>query len=86
MGEILVARDGDWLCALFQCDYCWFQNLLGGDSESNSLSDMHLLDFIRHENLDIMWAQAQSTVGLVVLGVHKGFGVVLQIVHVSLES
>jgi len=25
--RFMVARDGDMLCASFQCDHCWFMNL-----------------------------------------------------------
>eukprot|EP00957_Ditylum_brightwellii_P004969 378351-Ditylum_brightwellii.AAC.1 len=43
----MVAREGDWLCAPFQCDFCWFQNLKQQDADPSSLSDLHLLDHIR---------------------------------------
>eukprot|EP00957_Ditylum_brightwellii_P190891 14534778-Ditylum_brightwellii.AAC.1 len=45
--KCMVAKEGDWLCAPFQCDFCWFQNLKGQDADPSSLSDHHLLDHIR---------------------------------------
>eukprot|EP00957_Ditylum_brightwellii_P016139 1214834-Ditylum_brightwellii.AAC.1 len=70
--ESMVARNGDWLCSLFQCDHCWFQNLTLCNPESSSPSNNILLDHVRQFNLDICWARAQSNVSTVVSGMKKG--------------
>eukprot|EP00957_Ditylum_brightwellii_P182557 13906545-Ditylum_brightwellii.AAC.1 len=45
--KCMIAREGDWLCAPFQCNFCWFQNLKQQDAVPSSLLDIHLLDHIR---------------------------------------
>ena len=55
-------RNGDMLCALFQCDYCWFFTLKKRHVNSASPSDCLLLAYIRRVNLDMMWSQEESTV------------------------
>eukprot|EP00957_Ditylum_brightwellii_P054389 4121024-Ditylum_brightwellii.AAC.1 len=68
----MVAREEDWLCSSFQCDHCWFQNLLYKEPDITSLSDKGLMDYIRRVNLDILWARAQSSVSATLTGVKKG--------------
>eukprot|EP00957_Ditylum_brightwellii_P193887 14765301-Ditylum_brightwellii.AAC.1 len=56
--KCMVGRDRDWTCALFQCDWYWFQNLQDRNLVKDSAADKRLLHYIRKVNLDICWAQA----------------------------
>eukprot|EP00957_Ditylum_brightwellii_P177599 13527668-Ditylum_brightwellii.AAC.1 len=68
----IVARGGDWICAPFQCNHCWFQNILKRNPDLGSPSDKQLLHYIRSVHLDILWAKAKSTVQSLVTGLNKG--------------
>ena len=56
------ARNGDMLLSPFQCDLCWFRNLMGRDPMENKMSDKFLLVFIRRANLDMLWSASPYTV------------------------
>ena len=70
--RFLHARNGDMLCAPFQCDLCWFVNLKGREVDSNSLGDQRLLRYIRRVNLDVMWSSEESTVRNTLSDLRKG--------------
>ena len=52
--KFLVGRDGDMLLSPFQCDLCWFRNLLKRDPVEGKLQDTNLLAYIRRANLDML--------------------------------
>ena len=60
--KYLVARDGDWLMAPFQCDNCWFFNLCKREPCKFKRDDTKLLNLIRRANLDMFWSREASTV------------------------
>ena len=62
MSRFLVARDGDWIFAPFQCDKCWFVNIHGRLPRENSVSDTSTLHVIRRANLDLFWSREPRTV------------------------
>jgi hypothetical protein len=62
-GRFLTARKGDMLCAPFQCDFCWFENLKGRCFDERKAEDRLNLGLIRRVNLDVMWDKEPSTVG-----------------------
>jgi hypothetical protein len=51
------------LTSPFQCDHCWFVNLLKRPAKEMFDSDSRLLAYIRRVNLDVMWSREPSTVG-----------------------
>eukprot|EP00957_Ditylum_brightwellii_P048544 3683690-Ditylum_brightwellii.AAC.1 len=75
----MAAREGDWLCALFWCNFCWFQNLKYLDADPSSFSDLHLLDHIRQVTPPYLPRDPWP------LDDKVGFKVALQIVRSSLE-
>ena len=60
------------LSSPFQCDYCWFVNLLKREANSASPADRLLLAYIRRVNLDIMWSREESTVASTLGQFRKG--------------
>ena len=56
-----VARNGDHLMILFQCELCHFRNLKGLDPGKGD-ADIRLLRTIRRATLDAFWAREPSTV------------------------
>eukprot|EP00957_Ditylum_brightwellii_P076928 5847031-Ditylum_brightwellii.AAC.1 len=72
MNKSLVARDWDWVCAPFQCECCWVQNLLQWEVEESSQQDKRLYMYIMRVKLDIFWARAKSAVAGMVTNLHKG--------------
>ena len=64
--KYLVARDGDWTIAPFQCDKCWFVNIYGRVPGKESLSDVNVLAIIRRANLDIFWSREYRTAKAIV--------------------
>ena len=61
-----MARDGDWVHAPFQCEYCWFHILHNKPALPARVKDSSELALIRRANLDMFWSRAKSTV--------KGYG------------
>lgn len=70
--RFLTARNGDMLCAPFQCDFCWFINLQEREPEKSRSSDEQLMKYIRRVNLDILWCREKSTVSNVMGTVKNG--------------
>ena len=68
----MCARMGDMLSSPFQCDACWFVNLLKKEVDSASPADRLLLAYIRRVNLDIMWSREESTVASTLGQFRKG--------------
>jgi hypothetical protein len=60
--RFLQARNGDMLCAPFQCDFCWFINLKGRMFDERRAEDRLNLGLIRRVNLDVFWEKEPSTV------------------------
>ena len=58
----MVARNGDWCIAPFQCDSCWFLNIHSRRPRNGSFADKLELTFIRRVNLDMFWSRESSTV------------------------
>ena len=59
--DYLVARKGDDLMCMFQCEVCHFRNMEGRDPEDVG-SDEKILRYIRRANLDAFWARRPATV------------------------
>ena len=57
----LKGRDGDMWCSPFQCEECWFINLMKR-YPNNSRVDRRILDYARRVNLDIFWSRESKTV------------------------
>ena len=57
----LIARDGDRLMVLFQCDICIFRNLQHRDPGTDS-KDSTLMSAIRRVSLDTFWGREPNTV------------------------
>lgn len=55
-------RDGDFLITPFQCDLCHFRNIQGRNPEVKYLTDMHLMEEIRHCNMNAFWSREPTTV------------------------
>eukprot|EP00957_Ditylum_brightwellii_P004688 356078-Ditylum_brightwellii.AAC.1 len=72
LDKCLVARNRIWLCAPFQHELYWVQNLHNRNPDPVSASDQRLMTYICRTNLDIFWVRAQSTVDLVITGMRKG--------------
>ena len=60
------------LSSPFQCDYCWFVNLLKREANAAAPADRLLLAYIRRVNLDIMWSREESTVASALGQFRKG--------------
>ena len=58
----MVARNGDWCIAPFQCDSCWFLNIHDRRPREGSFADKLELMFIRRVSLDMFWSRESSTV------------------------
>jgi hypothetical protein len=52
----MVTRDGDNLTTCFQCDVCYFINMMGREPVDGLASDIRLLKCIKRVNLDAFWA------------------------------
>ena len=48
----LTARNGDNIYTPFQCDLCWFRNIMQRLPYANSQADKRLLVYIRRVSLD----------------------------------
>lgn len=70
--RFMVARDGDMLCAPFQCDHCWFINLKREEPVEESYEHQRLLGYIRRVNLDLLWSRERATVANTLGSVRKG--------------
>ena len=70
--RFMNARNGDMLCAPFQCDHCWFINLSKREPRVVSHSDERLLSYIRRVNLDLMWSREKGTVANTLASISKG--------------
>ena len=57
-----VARPGDHLMTLFQCEICHFRNITGRNPNCNSEEDRWMIKCIVRANLDAFWARRPSTV------------------------
>jgi hypothetical protein len=57
-----MARNGDHLMCMFQCDLCHFRNMQGRDPIIGQGRDSLLLQCIRRASLDAFWAREPSTV------------------------
>ena len=60
--RFLSARKGDMTCAPFQCDHCWFANIMKAEANDWYPNDARILAYIRRVNLDVMWSREPSTV------------------------
>ena len=60
--EYLTARNGDYLMAPFECDFCIFFKLKHRFPLENNSQDTLLLAMIRRANLDVFWSSAEKTV------------------------
>ena len=60
--KFLVGRNGDMLLSPFQCDLCWFGNILKRDPVRGELADDNLMAYIRRVNLDMLWGSQPYTV------------------------
>ena len=58
----MMARNGDWLIAPFQCDQCHFINIYKRVPLEESEHDKLILLFIRRANLDMFWSRTGLTV------------------------
>ena len=45
----------------FQCDICWFRNILNRFPSPTSYQDTKLLAYIRRVNLDLIWSRSEGT-------------------------
>ena len=59
--DYLVARKGDDLMCMFQCEVCHFRNMEGREPEEVG-SDLKIMRYIRRANLDAFWARRLTTV------------------------
>jgi len=50
------ARNGDNFSAPFQCNTCYFRNLMGRDHQTSLSQDLRILKCIRRVNLDALWS------------------------------
>lgn len=71
--RFMCARDGDMICAPFQCEECWFINLMKRKSCDWSLGDKRILGYIRRVNLDVFWSREKSTVRSNLGSLRKGY-------------
>ena len=69
LSRFKVARDGDHLLTLFQCDLCCFHNLQGRDPIPGFQKDDLLSCGIRRANLDALWGREPHTVSATLQGV-----------------
>ena len=69
--KFTLARKCDNLFAPFQCDRCWFRNLVKRDPSGASQADQKLCAFIRRANLDLFWSRASDTVDKSRLGINR---------------
>ena len=60
----MIARNGDWLIAPFQCESCHFINIYNRAPIPTSEHDKLVLLYIRRANLDMFWSRTDSTVRL----------------------
>ena len=60
--KFVVARDGDWIIAPFQCEHCWFVKFCGKPPNMRRPSDRYKWSLIRRANLDIFWSREKATV------------------------
>ena len=60
--KFLVARNGDWIIAPFQCEHCWFVKFCGKPPNMCRPSDRYKWSLIRRANLDIFWSREKATV------------------------
>ena len=60
--KFLIARNGDWIIAPFQCESCWFVKICGKPPNLNQPSDKYKWSLIRRANLDIFWSRERATV------------------------
>jgi hypothetical protein len=58
----MIARNGDWLIAPFQCEHCHFINIYNRVDLTDSEHDKLILLYIRRANLDMFWSRTDSTV------------------------
>lgn len=56
----------------FQCEFCWFVNLMRRNPLVDSLHDCQLMDYMRRVNLDMMWSREEKTVAGILSNVRKG--------------
>ena len=52
---------GSHLMQPFQCDTCWFRNIMQRFPSSSSYKDTKLLAYIRRVNLDLIWSRSEGT-------------------------
>ena len=62
----------DSLVALFQCDWCWFENLAVGSTNPEIYSDIQMLGYIRWSNLSIIWSREKVLVSNFPMNISKG--------------
>lgn len=60
--RFLQARKGDMLSFLFQCEHCWFVNLMKRPASEFTPHDLEVMTYIRRVNLDMFWAKEPQTV------------------------
>ena len=69
--SFLVVRNGDKIYTPFQCDLCWFRNLVQRFPNSTSQADILLLAYIRRVNLDALWSRTPGTISSCLWGARK---------------
>lgn len=69
--DFMVARPGDHLFCLFECDYCAFFKLCGRLPSSRSQADSRLQTFVRRANLDAFWTRRSGTISQLVSTVRR---------------
>lgn len=62
MDRFLNGRKGDSLSFLFQCEFCWYVNIMGKPGSEFRTSDCELMTYFRRANLDMFWSKEPSTV------------------------
>ena len=62
MNRFLQARKGDMLSFLFQCEFCWFVNLMKRPGSEFNSHDFEVMTYIRRVNLVMFWAKEPQTV------------------------
>ena len=60
--KYLKARNGDWLFAPFQCEDCWFGNIMCRSPRPYSDRDQRVMSLLRRANLDLFWSRETTTI------------------------
>ena len=77
--RFVVAHKVDNLVTPFQCDLCYFRNLMGRDPVMELPQDLRLLKLIRRANLDAIWSREPGTVNATLLACCQGARIAQQL-------